>query len=133
MCTLPLFDLLRRMAEPTSFLHPFFLSPEISSFWVTSIAIITSGTQKVLLTIVERKYSIGLSLLTSSPSTTLKYLLFSIAPLVVALPLTYFLLPLLSPYLAHERCFRTWVLITYQFFYLSLFLRSFAPTSVPLS
>ena len=36
-------------------------------------------------------------------------------------------------YLAHGRCFRTWVLITDQFFYLSLSLRSFAPTSVPLS
>ena len=30
------------------------------------------------------------------------------------------------------RCFRTWVLTTYQFFYPSLSLRSFAPTSVPL-
>ena len=30
------------------------------------------------------------------------------------------------------RCFRTWVLTTYQFFYLSLSVRSFAPTSVPL-
>ena len=34
--------------------------------------------------------------------------------------------------LAPGRCFRTWVLTTYQFFYLSLFLRSFVPTSVPL-
>ena len=42
------------------------------------------------------------------------------------------LLPPLLPYLTPGRCFRTWVLTTYQFFYLSLSLRSFAPTSVPL-
>ena len=45
---------------------------------------------------------------------------FSIAPLAVALPLTS---PLLSPLLlfpAPERCFRTWVLTIYQFFYPSL-------------
>ena len=34
--------------------------------------------------------------------------------------------------LAPGRCFRTRVLIIYQFFYLSPFLRSFAPISVPL-
>ena len=34
----PLFDLLRRMAEPTPFLSPFLLPPEISSFRGTSIA-----------------------------------------------------------------------------------------------
>ena len=34
--------------------------------------------------------------------------------------------------LAPGRCFRDWVLITYQFFYLSLSLRSFIPTIVPL-
>ena len=42
------------------------------------------------------------------------------------------LLFLLLLFLAPGRCFRTWVLTTYQFFCLSLFLRSFAPTSVPL-
>ena len=41
------------------------------------------------------------------------------------------LLLLLLLFLAPGRCFRTWVLTTYQFFYLSLSLRSFAPTSVP--
>ena len=39
---------------------------------------------------------------------------------------------LLLPFLARGRCFRTWVLTTYQFFYLSFSLRSFAPTSAPL-
>ena len=34
--------------------------------------------------------------------------------------------------LAPGRCFRTWVLIIYQFFFPSLSLRCFAPTSVPL-
>ena len=35
-----------------------------------------------------------------------------------------------SPDIAPGRCFRTWVLTTYPFFYLSLSPRSFAPTSV---
>ena len=35
-------------------------------------------------------------------------------------------------FLAPGRCFRTWVLTIYQFFFPSLSLRSFAPTSVPL-
>ena len=39
---------------------------------------------------------------------------------------------LLLPFPAPGRCFRTWVLTIYQFFYLSLSLRSIAPTSVPL-
>ena len=34
--------------------------------------------------------------------------------------------------LAPGRCFRIWVLTTYQFFYLSLFLRSFTSTSAPI-
>ena len=42
------------------------------------------------------------------------------------------LLLLLLPFLAPESCYRTWVLNTYQFFYPSLSLRSFAPASVPL-
>ena len=46
--------------------------------------------------------------------------------------LTFPLLPLLLPFLAPGRCYRTWVLTTYQFFYLSLSLRSFAPTSAPI-
>ena len=58
--------------------------------------------------------------------------LFSIAPLAVAPLLTSPLLLLLLPFLAPGRCFRTWVLTIYQFFYLSLSLRSIAPTSVPL-
>ena len=65
--------------------------------------------------------------LTSSPSMTLTHPPFSIAPL-----LTSPLLLLLLLFLAPGRCFRTWVLTTYQFFYLSFSLRSFAPTSVPL-
>ena len=46
--------------------------------------------------------------------------------------LTFLLLPPLLPFPAPGRCFRTWVLITYQLFYLSPFLRSIAPTSVTL-
>ena len=66
------------------------------------------------------------------PSMTLTHQPFSIAPLAVAPLLTSPLLPLLLLFLAPGRCFRTWVLTTYQFFYLSLSLRSFTPTSVPL-
>ena len=99
----------------------------------TSIAITLSETQKVLPTPVGRKYSIGSSLLTSSLSMILTHLPFSIAPLAVAPPLTFPLFPPLSPRSAPGRCFRTWVLITYQFFHLSLFLRSFVATNVPLS
>ena len=50
----------------------------------------------------------------------------------IAPPLTYPLLPLLLIFLAPEKCFRTWVLTTYQSFYLSLSLRPIAPTSVLL-
>ena len=64
MFTLLLFAL-RRMAEPTPFVLSFFPSPEISSFWRASIAITPSGTQKVLPTLVGRKYSLGSSPLTS--------------------------------------------------------------------
>ena len=132
MFTLPLFALYGWMAEPTPFFPLFFPPPEISSLWGTSIAITSSGTQKALPTLVGRKYSIGSSLLTSSISITLTYLLFSISPLSVAPPPTYPLLPPLSPFFAHGRCFRTWVLITYQFFYLSFSLQPFAPTIVSL-
>ena len=132
MCTPPPIRSSQRMAEPTPFLPPSFPPPEISSFWGTSIAITPSGTQEVPPTPTGRKYSTGLFLLTSSPSMTLTHLPFSIAPLAVAPPLTS---PLLPPFLlfpAPRRCYRTWVLTIYQF-YLSLSLRSFAPTSVPLS
>ena len=127
----PLFAPPQRMAEPTPFL-PQFCPPEISSFWGTSIAITTSGTQEVLLAPMGRKYATGSSPLTSSPSMNLICPPFSIAPLAVAPLLTFPLLPFLLPFLAPGRCFRTLVLTIYQFFYLSLSLRSFAPTSVPL-
>ena len=61
------------------------------------------------------------------PSMTLTHPLFSIAP-----PPTFSLLPPLLPFLGPGRCFRTWVLTTYQSFYPSLSPRSFASTSVPL-
>ena len=120
------------MAEPIPSLPPFFPPPKISSFWGTSIAITRSGTQEVLPTPVGRKYLIGSSPLTCSPSMTLTHQPFSIAPLAVAPLLTSPLLLLLLLFLAPGRCIRTWVLTTYQFFYLSLSLGSFAPTSVPL-
>ena len=132
MCTPRLFTPPQRMAEPTPFLPPFFSPPEISSFWGTSIAISPSGTQDVLLTPVGKKYLTGSSLLTSSPSMTLTYAPFFIAPLAVACLLTSPLISLLLPFFAPGRCYKTWVLTIYQFFYLSLSLRSFAPTSVPL-
>ena len=118
----------QRIAEPTPSLPPFFPPPEISSFWGTSIAIIPSGAQEALPTPVGKKYSTGSSLVTCSPSMTLTHPPFSIAPL-----LTSPLLPPLLPFHAPGRCFRTWVLTTYQFFYLSLSLRPIASTNVPLS
>ena len=132
MCTLPLFTPSQRMAEPIPFLPPFFPPPEIFSFWGTSIVITASGTQKVLLTSAAKKNSTGSSLLTSSPSMTPTPLPFSIAPLKVAPLLTSPLLPLLLLFPAPGRCFRIWVLTTYQFFYPSLSHRPIAPTSVPL-
>ena len=128
----PLFAPPQRMAEPIPSLPQFFPPPEIFSFLGTSIAITRSGTQEVLPTPVGSKYSTGSSPQTSSPSMTLTHPPFSIAPLAVALTQTSPLLPPLLPFLAPGRCFRTWVLTPYQFFYLSLSLRSFAPTSVPL-
>ena len=125
----PLFTPPQRMAEPTPFLPPSFPPPEISSFLGTSIAITPSGTQELPPTPAVRKY---LTLLTSSPSITLTHPPFSIAPLAVALLLTSPFLPPLLLFPAPGRCYRTWVLTIYQFFYLSLSLRSFAPTSVPL-
>ena len=123
----PLFAPPQRMAEPIPSLPQFFPPPETFSFWGTSIAITPSGTQEVLPTPAGRKYSTGSSPQTSSPSMTLTHPPFSIAPL-----LTSPLLLLLLLFLAPGRCFRTWVLTIYQFFYLSLSLRSFAPTSVLL-
>ena len=120
------------MAEPTPFLPPFFPPPEIFSFWGTSIAITHSGTQKVSSTPMERKYLTGSSLLTSSHSITLTHPSFYIAPLEVAPFLTSPLLPPLFPFLAPGSSFRTWALTTYQFFNLSLSLRSFPLTSVLL-
>ena len=119
----PLFSSSLRMAEPIPFPPP----PEISSFWGTSIAITPSETQEVLPIPVGKKYLTGSFLLTSSPLMTLTHPPFSIAPLLTS-PLFSFLLPFPAP----GRCFRTWVLTTYQFFYLSLSLQPFAPTSIPL-
>ena len=61
---------------------------------------------------VGRKYSIGPSSLTFSPSMTLTYHFFSIAHLAIAPPLIFSLLFTLSPNFSPGRCFRTWVLIT---------------------
>ena len=126
----PLFAPPRQMVESTPFLPPFFPPPEISLFWGTSIAITPFGTQESLPTPAGRKYSTGSSPLNSSPSMTLTHPPFFIAPLAVA-PLLTSLLPLLLPFLAPGRCFRTWVLIIYLCFYPSLSHRPIAPTSAP--
>ena len=64
-------------------------------------------------------------------SMTLTHPFFSIAPLAVALLLTSPLLPPLLPYLVSGKRYRTWVLTIYQFFYLSLSLRSIAKRASP--
>ena len=89
-----------------------------------------SWTQEVLPTPAGRRYSTGSSLLTSSSSMTLTHPPFHVAALAVAPFLTSPLLPPLLPFLAPGRCFKTWVLITYQLFYLPP-PQSFAPTSIP--
>ena len=122
----------QRMAEPIPSLPPFFPPPEIFLFLGTSIAITPFGTQELFPTHVGKKYSTGSSLLTSSPSMTLAHPPFYIAPLAVTPLQTSPLLPPLLLFLAHGRCYRTLVLTTHQFFYLSLSLWSFAPTSIPL-
>ena len=109
------------MPKPIPFLTSFFLPPEISSLWRTSIAITPFGTQKVLLTPMRRKYSIGSPSLNDPDKPTFLH----------RSSLTSPSLPPLLPYLALGRYFRIWALITYQSFYLSLFLRSFTPISVP--
>ena len=128
----PLFAPPQQRAEPIPFLPQFFPPPEICSFWGTSIAITPSGTQEILPTPAGRKHSTGSSLLTSSPLMTLTHPPFSIAPLAVTPLLTSPLPLLVLPFLAPGRCYRTWVLTIYHFFYPSLSLRSIAPTSVPL-
>ena len=127
----PLFAPPQWMVESTPFLPPFFPPPEISSFLETSIAITPSGTQEVPPTPTGRKYLTGSFLLTPSPSMTLTHPPFSIAPMAVALLLISPLILLLLLFLAPGRCFTTWVLTIYQFFYLSLSLWSFAPMSAP--
>ena len=125
----PLFAPPQQMAELIPFLPSFFPLPGISSFWGTSIAIISFGTQELLPTPIGKKYSTGSSVLTSSPSMTLTHPPFSIAPLAVALLLTSPLLPPLLPFHAPETCSKTWVLTIKQFFYLSLFCPNERPPS----
>ena len=117
----------QRMAEPIPSLPPFFPPPKISSFWESSIAITPSGTQQVLPTPAERKYATGSSLLISSPSTTLTHPPFSIAPI-----LTFPLVLLLLLFLAPGRCYRTWLLTIYHFFYPSLSLSGLSPQRASL-
>ena len=131
MFMFPLLDLVRRIAESTPFLPSFIHPLEISSFWRTSIFITPSGTQQVLPIPIEKNYSIGSSFLTSFLLRILTYLIFSVAPLAVAFALSSPLVSPLSPSLTPWRCFRTWVLITYQFYSLFLFLWSSFPKNVP--
>ena len=119
----PLFAPPQRMAEPTPFLPPFFPPPEISSFWGTSTAITPFGTQRGTS---DPRGEEVFDWVISSDLLSLN------DPGTPTLLLTSPLLPLLLAFFALGRCFRTWVLTTYQFLYLSLSLRSFAPTIAPL-
>ena len=126
MFMLSIFTLLRRIAEPNLFpLLYFLLQKSLHSGELPLPPLDSKGTSNSL----GKKYSIGSSPLISFPSMTITYLLFSITRLAIALLLiSPFLLPF-SPSLAPERYFRTWVLITYQFYKLSLFLQFFDPTN----
>ena len=117
MFMLPPFALFREIAEPTPFLY-IFLSLEICSFWGTVTTMIPSGAQKVLLTLVTRNYSIGSSPLFND--SDIPTFLHRSSPDISFAPSS----------LAPGRCFRTWALITYQFYKPSFFLRSFASTNV---
>ena len=88
--------------------------------------------QKIFYTLIERKYLIGSSSLISLPSMILIPLLFFNAPPAVASLLTFPWVPLLLPCSFLERCFKTGVLITLQFFLLYLFLYSPSPIIVHL-
>ena len=112
-------------------LHSFLLQKSLHSEGL-QLPSLSLGLKSYFRPPAEKKYSTGSSLLTSSPSMTVTHPLFAIAPLAVAPLLTSPLPTPLSPFLAHGRCYRTLVLTTNQFFYLSLSLRSFAPTSAPL-
>ena len=76
---------------------------------------------------VEKNYSIGPSPLTSFLSMTLTRHLFTIVSMTIAFFLKFSMLPLLLLSLAPERCLRTWALITYQFYQLSLSLSGSSP------
>ena len=87
------------------------------------------GLKRYFRSPIGRKYSIELSLLAPFLSITMTYLLFPVAfsssrysPDIVFAPSS----------LALGRCFRIWVLITYQFYCPSLFLCYSAPTNVTL-
>ena len=132
MCTLPLFALLRRMAEPTPFLPPFFHPPEISSFWGLQLLSPPIGLKRYVQPSWGKVFVwvISSDLLPLNDSD-LPFLLHRLSSSRSSPNISF--LPSLSPFPAPGRCFRTWVLISYQFFYLSLSLRSFTPTSFPLS
>ena len=118
------------MAEPILFLPPF-LPSSIDLFILGDFNCHQpSRTEKVLPSSAGRKYSTGSSPPNSSPSRILTHPTFYVTALAVIPHLTSPLLPPLLPFLAPGRCFRIWILTTYQFFYLSLSPRFFAPTSV---
>ena len=118
MCMPPLFAPLRRMAELTPFLPPLFPPPEITFFWGDFNCHHPSAP-------AGWKYLTGSPLLTSSPSLTLTSpLLIVSCPFLGKISNVLLIVP--------GWYFRTWVLTTYQFFHLSLSLRTFTPTSFPL-
>ena len=119
------------MAEPIPFHPPFFPPPEISSFWETSTAIhplwYSRDTSNPLQEVFDWVISSDLLPLNDPDiPTLLHHSSGSCSSPDISFPLS------LSPSLAPGRCFRTWVLTTYQFFYLSLSPRSFTSTSILL-
>ena len=121
------------MVESTPLLSPFFL-PSFPSFLLgnfnyhhtlwNSKGTFDSRGKEVFNWVISSTFS---------PSMTLAYQFFSIASLAVAPPLTSPSFPRLFSYLDPGGCFRTWVLITYEFYEPFLSLRSFAATNVPHS
>ena len=111
-----------------SFFPPFFLPPEIS-FWRTSTAIIICGTKKAFPIFVGEEVTHGVI---SSNHVSIND---PDIPTVLHCFSGNFSYPDVSyvpSSLAPRRCFKTWLLITYQFYIPSFFFWFFAPTNVPL-
>ena len=125
----PLFAPPQWMADPIPSLPPFSLSPEISLFNCHHPLWDSKGTsdpcgEEVFYWVISSDL-----LPLNDPDTPTLLHSFSGSR---SSPDISFAPPSLAFSCSYLGCYRTWVLTIYQFFYQSLSLRSFSPTSVPL-